>query len=160
MRKHCASSWLLSVFIVMSATACGDAGTAPASIAGRYNIVTANGVGLPAIVAELSADEIQGDGLAKVYLNSGHIQINDSGTCSSSVNRTFTTIDDYVIDTADYTDICTWTQAGSTISFTHADGVFWRSDGSSDTATLSGNRLTMTFPNWFTAGTLTFVFER
>ena len=129
------------------------------TIAGRYNVVTANGVALPTFVVELSGDQIGDDGMAKISMNSGHIQINNGGTCVSSVNRTWATIDDYVIDTSDDTDTCTWTQAGSTITFTHGYGVFWRDDGSSDTATLSGNRLTMTFSHWH-AGTMILVLER
>jgi hypothetical protein len=159
---------LLFVLAMVLLVACGgaDAGTTPTApdpvptIAGRYNAVTANGVELPTLVIELSGDQIEEAGFAKVYMNSGHIQINNSGTCASSVNLTEATIDDDVIDTSDRTDTCTWTQAGSTITFTHSDGVFWRADGSSDTATLSGNRLTMTFPHWFGAGTVTLVFER
>ena len=155
---------LLFALAMVLLVACGgaDAGTtAPdPTIAGRYNAVTANGVELPTLVIELSGDQIEEAGFAKVYMNSGHIQINNSGTCASSVNLTEATIDDDVIDTSDRTDTCTWTQAGSTITFTHSDGVFWRADGSSDTATLSGNRLTMTFPHWFGAGTVTLVFER
>ena len=159
---------LLFALAMVLLVACGgaDAGTTPTApdpvptIAGRYNAVTANGVELPTLVIELSGDQIKEAGFAKVYMNSGHIQINNSGTCASSVNLTEATIDDDVIDTSDRTDTCTWTQAGSTITFTHSDGVFWRADGSSDTATLSGNRLTMTFPHWFGAGTVTLVFER
>ena len=159
---------LLFALAMVLLVACGgaDAGTTPTApdpvptIAGRYNAVTANGVELPTLVIELSGDQIEEAGFAKVYMNSGHIQINNSGTCASSVNLTEATIDDDVIDTSDRTDTCTWTQAGSTITFTHSDGVFWRADGSSDTATLSGNRLTMTFPHWFGAGTVTLVFER
>ena len=159
---------LLFALAMVLLVACGgaDAGTTPTApdpvptIAGRYNAVTANGVELPTLVIELSGGHPDLDGFAKVTLNSGHIQINNSGTCASSVNLTEATIDDDVIDTSDRTDTCTWTQAGSTITFTHGDGVFWRADGSSDTATLSGNRLTMTFPHWFGAGTVTLVFER
>ena len=155
---------LLFALAMVLLVACGgaDAGTtAPdPTIAGRYNAVTANGVELPTLVIELSGDQIEEAGFAKVYMNSGHIQINNSGTCASSVNLTEATIDDDVIDTSDRTDTCTWTQAGSTITFTHGDGVFWRAAGSSDTATLSGNHLTMTFPHWHGAGTVTLVFER
>ena len=156
-RKHYASSWFFSVFIVMSATACGDAGTAPASIAGRYNVVTVNGVAVPALLAE-SPDE--GAGVFKAYLDSGYIQVNDGGTCGASISVTYRDPADFVVDTETDTDTCTWTQAGSTITFTHGGSVFWRDGGSSDTATLSGNRLTMTFPHWFGAGTVTLVFER
>ena len=167
MRTHYPLSWSLGAFVVLSSTACGGSSTtAPDSsdpaptIAGRYSIVTANGVALPSLLIELSGDQIEGAGFAKMYMNSGHIQINNSGTCASSVNRTWLTIDDDVISTSEDTDTCTWTQAGSTITFTHGGSVFWRDGGSSDTATLSGNRLTMTFPHWFGAGTVTLVFER
>ena len=157
---------LVGFWVVLQSCGGADAGTTPTApdpvptIAGRYNVVTANGVALPSLLIELSGDQIEGAGFAKMYMNSGHIQINNSGTCASSVNRTWLTIDDDVISTSEDTDTCTWTQAGSTITFTHGGSVFWRDGGSSDTATLSGNRLTMTFPHWFGAGTVTLVFER
>ena len=167
MKNKIALSALFVSLPLQIATSCaeldGGSPTEPEpvpTIAGRYNVVTANGVALPTFVVELSGDQIGDDGMAKISMNSGHIQINNGGTCASSVNRTWATIDDYVIDTSDDTDTCTWTQAGSTITFTHGGSVFWRDGGSSDTATLSGNRLTMTFPHWHGAGTVTLVFER
>ena len=155
-RKHYASSWLFSVFIVMSATACGDAGTAPASIAGRYNVVTVNGVAVPALLAE-SPDE--GAGVFKAYLDSGYIQINDGGTCGASISVTYRDPADFVVDTGTDTDTCTWTQAGSTINFSWTNGMPWSDNGTSDTATHSGDRFTMVVPGP-TGGNVTLVFER
>ena len=156
MRKHYASSWFFSVFIVMSATACGDAGTAPASIAGRYNVVTVNGVAVPALLAE-SPDE--GAGVFKAYLDSGYIQINDGGTCGASISVTYRDPADFVVDTETDTDTCTWTQAGSTINFSWTNGMPWSDNGTSDTATHSGDRFTMVVPGP-TGGNVTLVFER
>ena len=172
MRTHYPLSWSLGAFIVLSSTACGgSSATDPDSsipkLAGGYTLVTANDSTLPALVVELSGDQIGDSGMAKIYMDIGLIDINNNGTCFSMVQRTWATIDDDVIDTSEDSDTCTWTQAGSTITFTHSDGVFWRADGSSDTATLGKdsildiyNRLTMTFPHWHGAGTVTLVFER
>ena len=155
-RKHYASSWFFSVFIVMSATACGGAGTAPASIAGRYNVVTVNGVAVPALFAEYP-DE--GAGVFKAYLDSGYIQINDGGTCGASISVTYRDPADFVVDTETDTDTCTWTQAGSTINFSWTNGMPWSDNGTSDTATHSGDRFTMVVPAPM-GGNMTMVFER
>ena len=122
----------------------------------RDSVVTVNGVAVPALFAEYP-DE--GAGVFKAYLDSGYIQINDGGTCGASISVTYRDPSDFVVDTGTDTDTCTWTQASSTINFSWTYGMPWSDNGTSDTATHSGDRFTMVVPAPM-GGNMTMVFER
>jgi hypothetical protein len=97
------------------------------TIAGRYSLRSMNGETLPFVLIQVVNDS--------VVVTSGHLQLNDDGTCSSSLSLTVT--EGGQVTTETDSDTCTWTRTGSAIFFV------W-SDNSTDAGSLTGSQISVT----------------
>ena len=86
----------------LALAACGDS-TGPESVAGRYNLVSVNGMPLPVVVVQVLDNKFE--------LTAGHIQLNADLTCSVSITAEVTTDGDVTTETEG--DTCTWSQTGT-----------------------------------------------
>jgi hypothetical protein len=103
----------LFALLVIGLGACGDDGTAPESLVGRYTLQTVDGNPLPFVIIEVGTD--------KVEVTAAHINLNQDLTCSDSF--TLVTTEDGIASTETETDICTYTtnNTGITVTFVGDD---------------------------------------
>ena len=102
------------VFLVVVCLAfggCSDS-TGPESVAGRYTLVSIDGIPLPYVLEDL--DE-------KIEITAGHFQLDSDGTCSFSTTVR-TTTDSGQVTTEPELDTCTWTLNITTLAVTDSGG--------------------------------------
>jgi hypothetical protein len=116
---------LLAVSLVSSAVACGgsDSTSPTADLTGTWNLSTINGSALPFAVQ--ASDP-------KIEVLNDQIIASSTGTFTETGNARFTSTTGVVTNQA-FADSGTWTVSGTAVSFN------FNSDGSTGTATLSGN---------------------
>ena len=116
----------LALIALLALAACGDSGTGPSSIDGRYLLRTVDGSSMP-ISATLEG--------VIVTFESGFLQLNTDNsftftvTVSASANGQEITSSD--------TTVGTWVRNNNAIEFNF-------SDGSRDVGTINGNEISMT----------------
>ena len=100
--------------VCLAFVACGDSDpTGPESeAAGRYTLISVNGMPLPAVLLQVLENRFE--------VLEGHFQLNADGTCSGSITGRATT--DGVVTTETEMDTCTWTLNNTVIVFTYPDG--------------------------------------
>src|SRR5262245_11718849 len=132
---------LLAAVALSFAVACGgDSSTAPPAeqLAGTWTLQTVNGAPLPFVIAQSGTNTLEV--LSDVFVIASTGTFTQTTTFRSTVNGVVTT--DSIPDTGSYT------QSGTTLSL-HFNG-----DGSSGTASWSGNTLTAS------TGGITAVYKR
>lgn len=126
-------------FLVLSVVACGDSGTGPDNIFGRYNLVSIDGDPPPAVILE--------SGTTVVEMTDMFISLQSSGAIVSEFDLRAESAGQTLTETETRTG--TWLLSGSSVE------LVW-DDGCSDTATIAGDRL-----SYIGCGTgLSFVLER
>ena len=88
---------------------CGDSGTGPDDISGRYELMTIDGVMLPFTIIQLGNEFPE--------VTSGFIQLNSDGTFTSSIIMSSTTAGS--TQTVTESENGTWTQYGNQVTFTY-----------------------------------------
>ena len=109
--------------LVLGLVACGDDVIGPEDIAGTYTLQSVNGQSLPWVLE------------AGIEVTAGSVTINENMTCSRSLTATLT--DGGTVVTVTNTDEGTYTFVNGAIMFA------WDSDGSTDSGSIVGSRLTL-----------------
>ena len=126
---------LITLMALTMLAACGSSyssditGTTLSGLAGTYDLMTVNGSGLPMMVQASNP---------KIELVSERIVVNPNGTFAVTTNRRNTTTAG-AVSTSTLTDAGTFGSAGSATTF-HFNS------GTTATATISGNTLTLVAP--------------
>lgn len=120
--------------------ACGGDSTGPGgSVAGTWELSTVNGAGLPFTLIQVATPPY------RLEIMSDVIIANENGTWTGTT--TFRENDNGTITTTSEPGNGTWSQGGANVTINY-------SDGTSSTATISGDRIT------FTESGLTAIYER
>jgi hypothetical protein len=106
MRRRACLTLLASFFAIAG---CGDSGTGPDDISGRYELMTIDGVMLPFTTIQLGNEFPE--------VTSGFIQLNSDGTFTSSIIMSSTTAGS--TQTVTESENGTWTQYGNQVTFTY-----------------------------------------
>lgn len=120
---------LVMALAAVSLLGCGggdSTGPGGTNVVGTWNLTTVNSSGLPFTLAEVA-------GSYKLEVLADQFTFNANGTWSGTA--TFRETDNGTVTTTTEPDNGTWSQAGSNVTKTY-------SDGSTATATISGNRIT------------------
>lgn len=118
---------LIALLALSAVAACGsDNSTNPISFAGTWNLTTVNGSPLPVTVQASNP---------KIEVLSDQITATAAGTFTETFNNRFTSTTGEVT-TQPGTDSGTWTVSGTTVT------LHFSSDGTTFTATISGNTFT------------------
>lgn len=118
------------IFVAMLLASCGDStgpgNTGAAGVTGTYTLQTVNGSQLPYTVVQVGENKFEA--------TAGRVTLNGDRTFSASI--TFRETENGITTTTTESDSGTYTQNGTALNFTYADGT-------TDTAALNGNTLTI-----------------
>ena len=117
---------LVSTVLAACGDSTGPSRTGTTGIAGTYNLQTVNGSPLPYTVIQVGQDKLE--------VTAGRVTLTADRTFSASI--TFRETENGTATTTTETDSGTYTQNGTAINFAYADGT-------TDTAALNGNILTI-----------------
>jgi hypothetical protein len=112
--------------LAMSVIGCGDDGTGPGSVAGRYELRTVNGGNVPYVLVSLGNDRFE--------VTSGSMQISKDNSFSVVLNTKTTESGATTSDSQTTTG--TWALTGNQITF--MDG-----SGTNTTGVITGDQLTV-----------------
>jgi hypothetical protein len=113
------------MLLVVSVMGCGDGGTGPGSVTGRYELRTVNGGSVPYVLFTIGNDRYE--------VTSGSVQVSEDKSFTVVMNTK--TTESGATTTDSETTTGTWTLAGDQITF--KDG-----EGTNTTGVITGDQLT------------------
>ncbi len=116
------------LWVSLAIVGCGDDGVGPEnSFTGRYDLISVNGESVPYVMAQVGNHALE--------MTAGFLQLNNDETFSTA--GTFRETVGGSVSTYHQPASGSWTRTGDQVSLTY-------SNGSVDTAVVSGNQLTVT----------------